>query len=81
MSGADNLRSSPNRADASGERLLEHFKCEHLPGEVQLTSRLFEELAQSIVLTIDRGPERTVALRKLLEAKDSAVRARLVPGG
>ncbi len=35
----------------------------------------------SIVETIDAGPERTVALRKLLEAKDAAVRAKLNPGG
>ena len=29
----------------------------------------------------DPSPERTVALRKLLEAKDAAVRAKLHPGG
>jgi hypothetical protein len=29
----------------------------------------------------DPGPERSVALRKLLEAKDAAVRAKLNPGG
>lgn len=30
---------------------------------------------------IPGGPERTVALRKLLESKDAAVRATLNPGG
>jgi len=29
----------------------------------------------------ERGPERTVMFRKLLEAKDAAVRAKLHPGG
>jgi hypothetical protein len=29
------------------------------------------------VMTLPRNPERTVALRKLLEAKDAAVRAAL----
>lgn len=30
---------------------------------------------------VQSGPERTVALRKLLEAKDAAVRATAQPGG
>ena len=34
-------------------------------------------LAGRIVETLPRNPERTVALRKLLEAKDAAVRALL----
>jgi hypothetical protein len=32
-------------------------------------------MAQVIVATIPRNPERSVALRKLLEAKDATVRA------
>ena len=35
------------------------------------------ELARQIVDTLPSNPERTVALRKLLEAKDCAVRALL----
>lgn len=42
-----------------------------------LCSECFEEIVDGI----KPGPERTVALRKLLEAKDAAVRARLSPGG
>ena len=34
------------------------------------------ELA-SVIMGLPRNPERTVALRKLLEAKDAAVRAKL----
>jgi hypothetical protein len=34
-------------------------------------------LAHRIVEELPRNPERTVALRKLLESKDAAVRAKL----
>jgi hypothetical protein len=35
----------------------------------------FAQLAERLVAEVPRNPERTVALRKLLEAKDAAVRA------
>jgi len=63
------------------ERMLKWFAYEHLPEKLQEISKPFGDLAQNIVKTIDGGPERTVALRKLLEAKDAAVRAKLHPGG
>ena len=63
------------------ERMLKWFAWSHLPPHLQETSKPFSELADLIVATIDGGPERTVALRKLLEAKDAAVRAKLNPGG
>ena len=60
------------------EPLLQFFAYEHLKPELQEFSRPFGELAQWIVAALPRNPERTVALRKLLEAKDCAVRARLL---
>lgn len=63
------------------ERMLKHFTYAHLPEKFQVVSRPFCELAESVVNTIEPGPERTVALRKLLEAKDAAVRAVVHPGG
>lgn len=71
------------------ESLLQFFAYEHLPAHLQLVSKPFCDLAHAIVkgdnvpesgtVTIGSGlprnPERTVALRKLLEAKDCAVRA------
>lgn len=63
------------------ERMMKWFAYEHLPEHLQDVSRPFHDLARSIADTIDGGPERTVALRKLLEAKDAAVRAKLHPGG
>lgn len=61
--------------------MLKWFKYEHLPKDLQLVSKPFSELALTLTTLCDPGPERTVALRKLLEAKDAAVRAKLVPGG
>ncbi|MFG0262869.1 MAG: hypothetical protein ACF788_10810 [Novipirellula sp. JB048] len=62
------------------ERMLKWFEYDHLPGHLQIVSKPFGELAKTFVSLTDPGPERTVALRKLLEAKDAAVRARLNPG-
>lgn len=63
------------------ERMLQWFEFAHLPPHLQVVSAKFYELAESLVAVVEPGPERTVALRKLLEAKDAAVRAALKPGG
>jgi len=55
--------------------LLQFFTYAHLPENLQAVSRPFAELAQKIAGDLPSNPERTVALRKLLEAKDCAVRA------
>lgn len=60
--------------------ILQFFRYEHLPPHLQEVSSSFSDLASKIVLDLPRNPERTVALRKLLEAKDAAVRARLFQG-
>ena len=56
--------------------LLRYFDTDHLPGHLAAVSAPFGDLARQIA---DRtaGPETTTALRKLLEAKDCAVRAHL----
>ena len=59
------------------EHIIQFFAYEHLPAHLQDVSRPFCEMAKVIVDTIPRNPERTVALRKLLESKDAAVRALL----
>jgi hypothetical protein len=59
------------------EHIMQFFAFQHLPPNLQEVSFPFGELAQRIVDTLPRNPERTVALRKLLEAKDAAVRALL----
>lgn len=62
------------------EQIMQFFAYEHLPAHLQAVSKPFGELAQQIVERLPRNPERTVALRKLLEAKDAAVRALIAKG-
>ena len=54
--------------------ILRFFHYAHLPPVLQAASRPFCELARHIITTLPRNAERSVALRKLLEAKDAAVR-------
>ena len=63
------------------ERMMKWFKFDHLSSHLQEVSARFWDIACQINATIEPGPERTVSLRKLLEAKDAAVRAKLNPGG
>lgn len=58
------------------EHIAQFFAYAHLPQHLQAVSKPFADLAQGI-LELPRNPERTVALRKLLESKDAAVRAKL----
>lgn len=57
------------------EHILQFFAEEHVPETLRAVSAIFEWLAKGIIEHFPRNPERTVALRKLLEAKDAAVRA------
>ena len=58
--------------------ILKHFAFGHLPYELAIISEGFHNLAYDLArghgLT---GPEASTALRKLLEAKDAAVRAKI----
>lgn len=64
-----------------GEEMLKYFAFSHLrEGAMRETSRSFCHLAFMVVRTVPRSPERTVALRKLLEGKDAAVRAAMATG-
>lgn len=64
-------------ADPVGsEHILQYFAYGHLPEHLRVMSQIFYNVAQKI-MTLPRSAERTVALRKLLESKDAAVRAAL----
>lgn len=63
------------------EEMMKWFSYEHLPDDLKKISAPFGELAGLIHAMTEAGPERTVAFRKLREAKDAAVRARIHPGG
>lgn len=57
--------------------VLKFFAYAHLPEKLQAISRPFCELAQEVANRAPDNQETTIALRKLLEAKDAAVRAAL----
>jgi hypothetical protein len=59
----------------SVDPILRYFHYAHLPPFLKSVSKPFCELARHIVDTLPRNAERSVALRKLLEAKDAGVRA------
>ena len=57
--------------------VLKFFEYDHLPQNLQIVSSPFFELATIVARRAPDNQETTVALRKLLEAKDAAVRAAL----
>jgi hypothetical protein len=57
------------------EPILQSFSYAHLPPKLQEISKPFGVLANGMTLLLPRGSERTIALQKLLEANDAAVRA------
>lgn len=57
------------------EHIAQFFAYQHLPLHLAEVSKPFCDMAEKIIAELPRNPERTVALRKLLEAKDAAVRA------
>lgn len=57
--------------------VLRFFAYEHLPLRLIEVSRPFHDLAHDLARHVAPDPELEVALRKLLEAKDAAVRAAL----
>lgn len=73
--------------DCPTDPIIQFFAYKHLPERLQAVSKPFCDLAYRMTLgdvppgdtgdpvTLPNNPERAVALRKLLEAKDAAVRA------
>lgn len=59
------------------EDIFQFFTYAHLPDHLKVVSQPFASLAEHIVNTLPRNAERTVALRKLLESKDAAVRSKV----
>lgn len=57
--------------------VLKFFECGHLPEKLQAISKPFGDLARQVAERAPDNQETTIALRKLLEAKDAAVRAAL----
>lgn len=59
------------------DTIMKFFTYAHLPPSLQTVSKPFCDLAQWVSDNLPQSAERTVTLRKLLEAKDAAVRASL----
>ena len=58
--------------------IVKYFKYEHLPEHLQAVSKPLGELAKLMDDELPQGAEKSAGLRKLLEAKDCFVRAKLV---
>lgn len=58
-------------------RMMRWFDFDHLPPKLREVSEPVCALARHVDETLPEGPEKTAGLRKLLEAKDCFVRARM----
>jgi hypothetical protein len=56
---------------------MQYFDYQHLPEHLQEVSKPIGDLAAQMDEILPDGPEKSAGLRKLLEAKDCLVRARL----
>ncbi|MFJ6319697.1 hypothetical protein ACIQJW_26805 [Streptomyces californicus] len=64
-------------AEPTRPPIMRYFQFAHLPEQLQAVALPFSKLAYDLYTTLPAGPELSVALRKLLESKDAAVRAAL----
>jgi len=77
----DELEASADELEAMitkypEEQILKFFRFNHLTNlALKYMSASFAEMATGLMEGAPRNAERTVALRKLLEGKDAAVRA------
>lgn len=67
---------NPSKKPEQPEPILKFFEYKHLPEPLRVVSTMFHDLAHRL-MALPRSAERSVALRKLLESKDAAVRARM----
>jgi hypothetical protein len=72
------MTSTKPEAAHPNAQLMQFFTWEHLPKHLQEVSIPFAQLAAHLVENVTPSAELTVSLRKLLESKDAAVRARLL---
>lgn len=57
--------------------IMKYFAYQHLPDHLQEVSKPIGDLAALMDETLPDGAEKSAGLRKLLEAKDALVRAKL----
>ena len=66
-----------DKPDSNKNPIMDFFAYKHLPEGLQKISRLIGELAKEMNDILPNSAEKSVGLRKLLEAKDCLVRANL----
>ncbi len=83
VEGKRTILAAPHTAVISNpsDPMLQFFRYSQLAPHLQEISKPFGILAENLVNTLPRNPERTAALRKLMEAKDCAVRALIYEDG
>jgi hypothetical protein len=67
-----------NETKTPPEHLLQFFQHEHVPPETGALAEIrqrMDDLARDIVATMPRNPERTVAIRALLDSRTAVGRA------
>ncbi|EIU7559405.1 hypothetical protein ABN072_06220 [Providencia rettgeri] len=57
--------------------IMKYFEYQHLPTHLQEVSKPIGDLAKQMDEQLPDGAEKSAGLRKLLEAKDCLVRAKL----
>jgi len=57
--------------------IMKYFAYQHLPAHLQEVSKPIGDLATLMDESLPDGAEKSTGLRKLLEAKDALVRAKL----
>ncbi len=68
--------TTPTPSPASASPIMRWFSYSHLPaGFSRDISNELSKLANTLERVLPAGPEKSAALRHLLEAKDAAVRA------
>jgi hypothetical protein len=68
MTLGDDLMASP---------IMKYFEYSHLPERLQTVSKPIGDMAKEMDENLPDGAEKSAGLRKLLEAKDCLVRAKL----
>ena len=58
--------------------ILQFFEYTHLPSDLQMVSYPFHQVAHQIDVSLPDNSEKEMALRKLLEARDCAVRSTIM---
>jgi hypothetical protein len=55
--------------------ILKNFDFDHLPPPQRDVARLFHQMAVNLTMMLPTGPYKLATLRRLLEAKDFAVKS------